>query len=187
MSLPPFPSPTRESAGSGTPWRLIRRLTALAALAVFAAFWTWALFFASKEPINRFDDRQWAARAEAICVEAAERRGDLADYRRLDGSDPAMLAERATLVDTATDTIEDALDRLTATMPTDAKGAELVPQWEADYRVYIANRRDYADELRDGLDQPFREARSENIPISERLEVFAADNSMPTCAPPRDL
>lgn len=170
-----------------TPWQLTSRIAGVAALGLFAAFWTWALFFASKEPINRFADRQWASRAEAICVDAAAQRADLADYRRLDGTDPMMLRERAVLIDRATDTIETALDSMTESLPTDPKGAELVPQWEADYRVYIANRRDYAEAVRTGSDEPFREARRENIPISERLEVFAADNAMASCAPPRDL
>ena len=36
----------------------------------FAVFWIWALFFASKESINRIDDRAWAERAQGICEEA---------------------------------------------------------------------------------------------------------------------
>ena len=43
------------------------RILLLGIVAGFAAFWTWALFFASKEAVNRIDDRGWAERAEAIC------------------------------------------------------------------------------------------------------------------------
>ena len=38
----------------------------------FVVFWTWALFFASKEAVNRIDDRAWAERAESICAAAEE-------------------------------------------------------------------------------------------------------------------
>ena len=42
--------------------------------------------------------------------------------------------------------------------PTDEKGRAIVPDWEADYRTYLQNRRDFADELRGGENVPFREA-----------------------------
>ena len=80
------------------------------------------------------------------------------------------------------------LDDVLASTPTDAKGQDLVPQWAADYRTYIADRRLFTESLREsGENLPFYETQVGGIPISEKLEVFAADNRMPTCAPPRDL
>ena len=38
-----------------------------------------------------------------------------------------------------------------------------------------------------GENLPFYETQVSGIPVSEKLEVFAADNRMPTCSPPRDL
>ena len=52
----------------------------------FAAFWTWALFFASKGAVNKIDDRAWAARAEAICAAVKD---DLAALEKLLGADTA--------------------------------------------------------------------------------------------------
>jgi hypothetical protein len=157
------------------------------ALVVFVAFWTWALFFASKESVNKIEDRAWAERAEGICVAAEADREALADYRLLDGEDAAMLAERAAIVDRATDIVEAMLDDVVAVVPADAKGREIVPQWEADYRTYLQDRREYADQLRAGEDVPFAETALDGIPISDKVEVFAGDNDMPTCAPPIDL
>ena len=91
------------------------------------------------------------------------------------------------LVDRATSTVTAMLDDVVAVTPTDAKGRELVPRWETDYRTYLDNRRAYTERLRAGEDVPFSEAAIEGIPISERLERFAVDNEMPSCAPPRDL
>ncbi|MEX2625835.1 MAG: hypothetical protein WD225_03065 [Ilumatobacteraceae bacterium] len=157
------------------------------ALVVFVGFWTWALFFASKEAVNKIDDRAWAERAESICADAERARDDLADYRRIDPDDAELLRERADLIDRSTDIVEEMLDDVTAVEPTDPKGRDIVPQWESDYRSYIDSRRDYAEVTRTGRDEPFRQEAIGSIPISERIERFAVDNEMPSCAPPRDL
>ncbi|MBA3606387.1 MAG: hypothetical protein H0W46_10555 [Acidimicrobiia bacterium] len=172
------PAPARPSR-----WRYVLVPVVL----LFAAFWIWALFFASKEAVNRIDDRQWAARAEGICAEAETARLELADYRRVDGDDPAMLAERGDVIDRATDIVEQMLDDVVAVAPGDAKGQAIVPRWEADYRTYLADRRRFADDLRAGRDEPFRETALEGIPIGEKIATFAGDNEMPSCSPPDDL
>ena len=75
-----------------------------------------------------------------------------------------------------------------AVEPSDEKGRAIVPQWEDEYRSYIAGRRTYADDLRaTGENLAFYEPGADGIPVSERLETFAADNEMAECAPPRDL
>ena len=164
-------------------WRVVLTVVVLG----FVAFWTWALFFASKEAVNKFGDRAWAERAERICVDATEQREALADLRPVDEDDPAMVAERGDLVDQATDVVEQMLDEVVAVAPTDAKGADLVPMWEADYRIYIEDRRQFAERLRAGDNVPFTETAVDGIPLSDKLEVFASDNEMPACSPPHDL
>ena len=71
--------------------------------------------------------------------------------------------------------------------PIDEKGQGIVPDWEADYRRYLADRRAYSERLRNGEDVPFSETAIEGIPISERIERFANDNDMSSCSPPTDL
>ena len=136
------------------------------------------MFFASKESVNKIGDREWAARAETICRQANEAREELADFRHVDPDDAAMLRERADIVDRATDIVEQMVDDVVAVQPTDEKGRAIVPDWEADYRTYLQNRRDFADELRGGENVPFREGGSEGVPISERIGTFAVDNEM---------
>ena len=184
VSVTEMPAPERPPSR----WRIVARVGLVVGLVCFAAFWTWALFFASKEPINRIGDRAWAARAEAICVTADRQRLALADFRTMENADAALVDERADIVDHATDILEQMLDDVVAEAPTDAKGEELVPQWAADYRTYIADRRAFTADLREsGENLPVYETQVSGIPISEKLEVFAADNRMATCAPPRDL
>ena len=176
---PAAPSPARRGA--------VRAVLAVVVV-VFATFWIYALFFASKEAVNRIDDTAWAARAEGICQAANEERIGLSDYRQIVDGGEELIQERADIVDRATDIIERMLDDVVAVTPTDEKGRAIVPQWEAEYRDYLGGRRDYADQLRaSGENRPFYEPAVDGIPVSERLETFAGDNEMPACAPPRDL
>lgn len=178
-------SPDADGRPSGRQ-RLVRSLIGVVILA-FAAFWTWALFFASKEAVNRVGDRGWAERAQAICERAETEREALTDLRTLDDPTPADIAARADLVDAATDVLERMLDDVVAVQPSDPRGREIVPMWEQDYRTWLQDRRRYADELREtGTNLPFYET-SIGIPISEKVATFAGDNEMPACAPPTDL
>jgi hypothetical protein len=175
--------PTSDTPARPSPWRYVL----LVIVVGFAAFWIWALFFASKEAINGIGEDGWTDRAQAICEAAEADREDLADYRRVDGGDPAMLAERADIVDRATDILDRMLDDVVAVQPTGPKGAELVPLWEADYRTYLQDRRAFADDLRAGVNEAFAETVLDGIPISDKVAQFASDNRMPACAPPTDL
>jgi len=177
----PDAPPTRPSI-----WRVPLMMIVVA----FAAFWVWALFFASKEAVNKIGDREWARRAEGICAAADAERVELIDLREIARDGPASaaeLAERADIVDRATDIVENMLGEVEAVIPDDDKGAAIVPLWIADYRTYIGNRRTFTTRLRQGRNDPFTETAVEGIPISERLEQFAGDNEMPSCAPPQDL
>jgi len=182
--------PTLDSPESPqpAPWRrTFGRVAVLTVILVFVVFWTWALFFASKEAVNRIDDREWAARAETVCRDWNERRLALADYRQIRDGGPDLIRERADIIDRATDMIESMIDEVTAVDPNDDKGMGIVPLWTDEYRIYIEDRRRYAEELRvTGENLPFYETMSE-VPVSERLETFAGDNEMDACAPPRDL
>ncbi|MEY2974614.1 MAG: hypothetical protein RIR49_1034 [Actinomycetota bacterium] len=169
------------------PGRTLRRITALLGAVVFVGFWTWALFFASKEAINQVGDRRWAADAEAICAAADAERLELADYRLLNEGGPELIRERADIVDRATDILERMIGDVARLTPADEKGQAIVPMWIGEYRTYIADRRNYAEQLRlTGENLSFYETMAE-VPISERLETFAGDNEMTSCAPPRDL
>jgi hypothetical protein len=156
-------------------------------MSLIVVMWVYGLFFASKESVNRFGDEEWAARAQARCETTEQRLRDLADLRRLDAVGVEALSMRADIVDRATDELTSMLDDITRTYPVDDKGRAILPLWEDEYRRYLADRRDYADDLRSGDNSPFAESTFENLPLSERLGTFARDNRMPSCAPPMDL
>ena len=179
------PDERQPDEARANPW--LRGLL-LVVIAGFAAFWIWALFFASKEAVNRIDDRGWAERAQAICIEATEARIELADLTRIDQAGPELIYRRAEIVDESTDILEQMLDDVVAVTPTDEKGQGVVPLWEDEYRIYLEDRRAYADRLREtGENSAFYETAVDELPISERLATFAGDNEMAACAPPIDL
>ncbi|MEM1334481.1 MAG: hypothetical protein AAGG08_13595, partial [Actinomycetota bacterium] len=127
------------------------RVAFLIGFGLFATFWIWALFFASKEAVNKIEDRAWADRAEQICAPVRQ------SFRELDLERTEDLNGRAALVDRGTDLLEQMLVDIMVTPPTDPKGAEIVPLWIADYESLLERRREYADELRAGIDEPFTE------------------------------
>ncbi len=182
METPPSsPTPARETRS------ILTRTLALIGFGVFATFWIWALFFASKEGVNRIEDRAWVESAQSICETAADERTALANYTRLDEGGAELILQRAEIVDEATDTLERMLNSLEALPLTGEKGQAIIPLWIDEYRTYLGDRRNYTAQLREsGENLPFYETANQ-IPISERLATFAADNEMPACKPPLDL
>jgi len=167
--------------GQPGPWRRspIRKALFAVLLVAFVAFWVWALFFASKTAINKVEDRAWAERAEQICA------GYDVQIRALEGEANEDIQVRAALVVESTDLLAAMLDEITDPLPTDEKGRAIVPDWEADYRILLQNRYDYAERLRAGENVAFTETAVNGVPITERIETFAGDNEMDSCAPPR--
>jgi hypothetical protein len=167
--------------------KFVLRAIVATAIVLIIAMWVYALFFASKVSVNKFEDRNWAVRAQERCLVAREERKILSDYRVVDSLGKDALAERADLIDLATDTIENFVKEFRRALPSDPKGRELVGLWLDDYEIYIADRREFANNLRAGINERFSETPIEGLPISEKIATFAADNEMSYCKPPIDL
>lgn len=154
---------------------------------LLAVMWVYAFVFASRESVNMIGDTAWQKYAEERCMQARLERAELADFRKLEDVGAGALAQRAELVDRATQTLEAAIDDIAARPVADEKGRAIVPLWLADYRTYIQDRRDYAEMLRNGKNDPFAETRVDGIPLSEKVSTFATANRMPACQAPVDL
>jgi hypothetical protein len=166
----------REERRAGiTPFKVLFPIGAV----LFVGFWTWALFFASKTAVNKIDDTAWTERAEEICAPIK------AELRSMELLANPSLAIRSDLVTESTDLLAAMLDDIEAVEPVDPKGQAIVTDWIADWRILIQDRYNYSDRLRDGQDVPFTESAVRSVPITERIETFAGDNAMPSCAPPR--
>ena len=164
----------------------IRALLILISVSI-AVFWIWALFFPPKESVAKLEDTDWTARAEQICREANLARNELADSRRIDDVGPGALAERADLIDRATEIVENMVDEVSAVVPTGPDDQALVSRWVSYYRTLIEDRRDYTVVLRAGDNPPFPEAMVEGAPVSEYINDFTVANRMKACSSPADL
>lgn len=167
--------------------KFVARIVLSVTISLIVVMWVYALFFASKESVNKFADRAWAQRAQARCLIAEQTRKNLADYRIVSTLGPDALKERADIIDLSTDTMQDFVSEFRMSLPTDAKGFELVGLWLDDYEIYIADRREFTNDLRLGIDKKFAETPIKGLPISEKIATFAADNEMSNCKPPIDL
>ena len=151
--------------------------------------WIYAFFFAEKKAAYRVDDDAWRERAEAICVAARTERLDLVDT---DGGfitdpTPEQAIERAVIVDRATDILEQQLADIVAVQPVSDRDRSLVSEYEAFWKILIADRRDYTEQLRAYDLSPYSETAVEGGPVSNVLIDFAVVNLMSSCAPPDEL
>jgi hypothetical protein len=182
-----LPTSFQKVMKESTHMHRIYKFLIIVSCSLIAAMWVYGLFFASKESINKIGDEAWKVKSEKICAVSERERLALIDLRKVKDSGENALAERSQIIDKATDSLERAVNALTALTVTDAKGQALVPLWLADYRTHISDRRSYTDDLRNGVNEPFSETVTEGLPISEKIATFAADNAVPSCAPPIDL
>ena len=167
--------------------KVLSRTTIVTLVLATSAMWIYAFIFSPREAVNRISDEEWQARAQEVCTNANLKRAALADFRLIAVSGPEALLQRADIVDKATAILASMIDSIESTPPTDAKGRALVPQWIADYRIYIEDRLAYTAILRQGKNLPFSETMVEGLPLSEKISKFAADNEMSACKAPMDL
>ncbi|MEY4632936.1 MAG: hypothetical protein RLZ18_308 [Actinomycetota bacterium] len=164
------------------------RIVLTVVCALIAAMWVYAFGFAPRESINKIADEAWTARSEATCKVAEDARFKLQDLTEMNPNDASALQRKAVIIDKATDALEIAIDTIERDIPADAKGKAIVPDWIADYRIYIENRRAFAEKLRTATRRPFfSETEVDGVPISERIGKFARENEMKACQPPLDL
>ena len=162
----------------------VGRVLGVLTMVLIAVFW--AAVFAGifkRDNFDRLDDRAFVARTEARCDTLLE---DLAELPN--GSFIEDPVERARVLDEATDLVEAMVDAIDADAPTAGDDGKSVRGWIADWRAYVANRRDYADRLR--VDPEARLLLDQSLggdSVDKPIEIFADVNDMPTCATPGDV
>ena len=187
MAVEPRPTPENPERRG----RRLKLTTAAVGVVLLAigAMWIYAWFFAPVGYIDRFKDTAWQARAEGIC--AATRQQILALPSAASFKDvepkPEALAQRAAVIDQATVLLERQLADLRATEPTDETGRKGVGLWLADWDGYLQSRREQADRMRAGRDEPFSVKEQGGAPVTLRMDEFAQTNAMPSCAVPDDI
>jgi hypothetical protein len=161
----------------------------LAVVLGIVAMWVYAFAFAPREGVYLVTDDSWRASAEEICAVAEARRDALADTDGgyIDQPTPAQMAQRAEIVDQATDIVEEMLDDVVALPLSGDKDQLRVEVFAEHYRTLIADRRAYAEDLRTGENRAFHESMVEGGPVANVLTDFTSGNDIDSCAPPFDL
>ncbi|MEO6629762.1 MAG: hypothetical protein ABIP03_14490 [Aquihabitans sp.] len=182
MSLPPSEHPEADEPMSML-WTAGRVATVLGFL-VMVAFWAW-IFAGGPKKVNpdRLGDRAFVTRTQERCKQM------LVDLDKLPpGPSLKDATQRADVLDQATGVVTKTIDDIEADAPTSGGDAQSVRGWIKDWRVYLANRADYAKRLR--TDPKARLLLDENKggdPIDTGIEVFAQVNDMRECATPGDV
>src|SRR4029453_17890981 len=153
----------------------------VAIIAGIVAMWVYAFLFADKSSAAGLRDKQWTARAQAICeTRNVKLQENLAAFDKTDGS----LAAFHDSVKATTDIVEDALDQVVAVEPNNDRDRRLVDEWERLYRIYIQDRRDTEAKLAAGQNAELAETTLNGSPISATISDFTEPNGMPACGPP---
>jgi len=140
----------------------------------------------------RMEDPEWRLAALPICEAATRQREALADVSDGYISDPTpeQMLQRADLVDQATLILEQMLADLVAIPVSNDNDRLRLEVFDENYRLVLADRRRYTDELRAFKLQAYTESVVAGGPVSNVLLDFTAGpngNDVPLCSPPGEL
>jgi hypothetical protein len=170
-------------AGAPQKSRLGRALVTIAVVGM-VSMWVYVLYLAfgpgRADSPDRLDDPAFAVAAQARCDRALDRISELQP-----ASEAPDARTRAGTLDEANDALADMLADLRAIVPGGEDGV-LVGRWLTDWDTYLQDRRDYADALRRDPDARLLVSPKKGQQVTEFLDQFAKDNTMPACSTPGD-
>jgi hypothetical protein len=160
------------------------RLVIGAAVLAMAAMWGYVLYLAfgpgRADPPDRLDDPTFAVAAEARCAQTRA---------AIEALPPAFAtpepADRVAVLTEANEELERMLDDLEALAPGGEDG-RIVGLWLEDYRIFLEDRRDYADRLRVDPEARLLVSPKDERQITRAIDGFAEDNRMESCETPLD-
>jgi len=165
------------------------RAVVIVVCALILAMWVYAFGFASKTCVYFVTDNAWRASADQICAEAEQQRLALADTSQGYISKPTngQMLQRAYLVDKATDTLDQMLDRIAALPLASSDNRTRVSVFLKYYREIIQDRRKYTARLRSFDLEPYRETVVNGGPVTNVVIDFTTGNAIQHCMPPGEL
>ncbi|MFZ9630239.1 MAG: hypothetical protein ACO3C1_12925 [Ilumatobacteraceae bacterium] len=157
-----------------------------------AAMWMYYLAADDGPGVYQLQDQTWRESAAPVCEQAYVDRMALVDTSQgfITDPTPEQMAVRAEIVDRATDVVETMLTDIVAIPVDNDRDREILATFEKYYRMIIADRRRYADQLRAGDAETFAESVVLGGPVSNVVTDFTAGvkgNDVPACTPPHDL
>jgi hypothetical protein len=153
---------------------------------VFGVFLLWTFAFVDGKGNDSPDlltDTAWTASAEATCAQTKAGLAPTPDRR-----DSETIEARVTRLQIENDALRGMVTALGATRPASEADQLLVSSWLADWELHVRERTGYtADIAAAGTDAVFNGSADDKTSITERMDIFAATNDMPSCETPDDL
>lgn len=185
-------TPVMDPPVEARPGRMWVKIVLVILCLMVAGMWVFYFFFASDQGIYQLEDTTWREKAAPICQAAQDQRELLVDKTGgyIDNPTPEQMAQRAAIVDKATDIIERMLGDIVAIPVATARDRQLLDIFDENYRLVINDRRRYAASLRAGVLVPYSETVVAGGPVSNVVADFTAGvkgNDVPACTPPGEL
>ena len=160
--------------------------------AVIASMWVYYFFFATDRGVYQMEDKSWRVAAQKICAAASQEREALADTSGGYIAHPTreQMAQRADIVDRATDVLEQMLNDIVAIPVNNENDVARLQVFGENYRLVLSDRRRYTASLRKGELVPYSETVVAGGPVSNVVLDFTAGvkgNAVPECSPPGEL
>lgn len=156
------------------------------ALAVAASFGIWVYAFSpfpSRRAVDTLEDTAFPTAAEPRCAEARARLEALPS-----GIEAETAEARAASLDASTDVLDAMVSELRALAPPeDHPDAATIDAWLDDWERYLADRRDYAERLREDGSARFQLSDRNGQAVTVAMDNLANVNDMPSCATPGDV
>lgn len=175
-----------------TPGRTWVKALLAVLLLLTASMWVYYFFFASEQGVYQLEDENWRLQAKPICQAAQDERAKLEDTSGgyITNPTPEQMAQRADIVDEATDIVEQMLNDIVAIPVAGEKDQIRMQVFEDNYRIILEDRRRYTASLRAGELVPYTETVVGGGPVSNVVTDFTAGvkgNDVPECSPPGEL
>lgn len=176
--------PTLDAPPSSSSPRRVAayRVVAIGVLLGVVLLWTFVLTRKASPPPDKLDDTAFASTAERTC---STTKASLDQLPQAFQSQSA--ADRADVVTQSNEELDAMLATLREAVPPAERDQRMLTEWIGDWQVYLDNRIDYVDRLREGPDARLYVAEKDSRQITVAIDRFAEVNDMPACRTPKDI
>ncbi len=182
---PPLPAVSPDEQATSPRGRRLTWSRVGVLFAVVSTVGLWGYAFLWPQPVfGKLDDTTFPTAAEGVCAPV---RSAINALPRANES--ANNVDRAATIDLATNQLDALLLRMETLPRGSEKANRSVGEWLDDWRIYVANRRDYAGRLKEDKTARFYVAQSDRDRrgITDAIDRFANTNKMPSCATMPDI
>jgi hypothetical protein len=164
--------------------------------ALMAAMWFYYFVtyvrHGSDPGIYQLEDTTWREKAGPVCQSAQDQRALLVDKTEgyIANPTPEQMAQRADIVDKATDILDQMVTDLVAIPVNNENDVSRLEVFDTNYRIVLSDRRRYTASLRRFELVPYSETLVAGGPVSNVVLDFTAGvkgNDVPECSPPGEL